>query len=84
MTITTGTRFSSHDARPYTENGERRIHETTVLCEVTSTDDRGFAYTVIEVLTETGRPSFAGTKTGGNMAWFGWEAALANGRVAVA
>jgi hypothetical protein len=78
-----GDQFTRTDARPYTENGTKGVHDTTVLCEIVSTDERGFQYKVVKMIRESGRPSFAGTPTGGTMAWFGWDAALAKGRVEV-
>lgn len=79
--IAIGARFMRTDSLPYTENGAKGIHATTTLCEVTSTDRVGFRYSVVEVLAESGRPSFAGTPTGGSMAWFGFDAAIARGDV---
>ena len=83
MTISTGTRFTKNDERPYRLNGERHYHRQTLLAEVTSTDEVGFEYRIVEVLAEENRPEFAGTPTGGSMAWFGWDAALGRGDVKV-
>lgn len=84
-TLVVGSTFIRRDARPYTENGERGVHETTVRAVVTRVDDVGFAYLVEEVLDEQGRPSFAdGEPLGGSYAWFGFGAAYARGEVEIA
>jgi len=76
-----GTRFIKSAERPYTEDGAKGLHCTEVMYEVTSTDRGGFEAKAVEVVSESGRPSFAGNPLGVSMAWFGWEAALARGDV---
>lgn len=83
-TIKVGTRFTKSGSRRYTErDGSQGTHEYLDLCEVTSLDSIGFAYTVVQRLSETGRPSFGTTVSNGSMAWFGWHAAAARGDVAL-
>lgn len=76
-------RFILKTIRRYTENGERRQHEIELLCEVVSTGEVGFAWKTVEVISEKARPTaFAGhTPEKGEIAWFGWEAALGRGDV---
>lgn len=78
-----GDRFVETDSRPYTEaDGTRGVHETTLLMEVTGISKVGFTYRRIDILAESGRPSFCGEPTTlGSMAWFGWFAAVDKGRV---
>jgi hypothetical protein len=85
MQIQPGTRFTHRHERRYTEDGERRTFSQTVLAEVVSTDAGGFEWRVVEVVSETDRPGFdrSSRPTGGTMAWFGWDAAVARGDVAV-
>ena len=87
MTITqpqVGTRFMRSDSRPYTSaDGTKGVHETVVLNEVTATDMVGFTYVTTALLSESGRPAWAGGLGGGRMAWFGWDAAVARGDVEV-
>lgn len=76
-------RFTRKTSRPYTESGEKRQHEVELLCEVVSTDEVGFSWKTLEVLSETNRPTeFNGfIPEKGETAWFGWEAALGRGDV---
>lgn len=83
MQIAVGTRFTETDSRRWTNGDEKGVHTFTTLNEVTSTDASGFAYKVVEVVAEAGRPTFGTLPTSGSMAWFGWDAALAKGRVEV-
>lgn len=83
MSIQPGTTFTKKDSRPYTENGARGVHETVIRYRITETDQRGFTADVVEIISETGRPSFAGTATGCSMAWFGFDAAIRRGDLTV-
>lgn len=76
-------RFTKNSRSRYTENGERRTHSLQLLCEVTSINAVGFSWRVIEVLSEEDRPTTfeAFVPTGGDTAWFGWDAALGRGDV---
>lgn len=83
-TLKVSDRFTKKSSRRYTEDGERRVHCLTLLCEVTSVNSVGFEWRTVEVLTEENRPTTfeAFVPFEGSTAWFGWEAALTRGDVA--
>ena len=80
-----GSRFTKATRNRYrATDGSHRHHEFVLLCEVVAVDPRGFEYAVVEVLEESGRPEGFPARqapTGGEMAWFGWDAAVARGDV---
>lgn len=78
-----GDRFVETDDRKYTEDGRKGVHHTQVMYEVTAMTHNGFKARVVEVVAESGRPSFAATPQSTSMAWFGWDNAVTHGRVRV-
>lgn len=80
-----GSRFTKVTRNRYrVADGSYRHHEFVLLCEVVAVDARGFEYAVVEVLEESGRPEGFPTRqapTRGEMAWFGWDAAVSRGDV---
>ena len=83
--LTTGSRYTKTTRNRYrVADGSHRHHEFVLLCEVVAVSARGFEYAVVEVLEESGRPEGFPARqapTGGEMAWFGWDAAVARGDV---
>lgn len=78
-----GDRFVATDHRKYTEDGQKGVHHTEVMYEVTALTHNGFEAKAVEVMAESGRPSFAATPESTRMAWFGWDNAVTQGRVRV-
>ena len=81
-----GDRFVESVDRTYTENGSKGIHHTEVMYEVTALTHNGFDARGVEVIAESGRPSFAGKRYPADtstvsMVWFGWDAAVKRGDV---
>lgn len=53
-----GSTFQINEARPYTENGVRGLHISTLLATITGGDGYAVEYEA-EIVDEEGRPSFA-------------------------
>lgn len=84
-TLTVGTRFTKTHSRPWRDaDGVRHYHAYTLECRVTALSESEFSWELLAVLDETDRPEAgAFVPEHGKMAWFGWEAALERGDVAV-
>ena len=66
-----------------TETGAKVVHTWTTKNTVTAVDGVGFTYKVTEVVAEANRPEFAGTPTGGTMAWFALPLYIARGTLRI-
>jgi hypothetical protein len=78
--ITVGTQFHRTTSRPWHDaDGTRRVHVRTDLCTVTEADDDGICWDYEGTVSESDRPSFAGSPLSGVASVDGFAASVARG-----
>ena len=79
-----GTVIDLVDASKYTDaDGNPAVHTIRQRAVITATDEVGFAYTMTDIISETGAPThFAPRRfTSGQTAWFAVDHHIATGRI---
>ena len=81
--LAVGTVIEMDKEGAYIEAGAKVVHAWTIKGTVIAVDGAGFTYEVTEVVAEANRPEFAGTPTGGTMAWFALPLNIARGTLRI-
>jgi hypothetical protein len=76
-----GQTFQSTVTRPYTTDGERRIHTRVTEWEVTECDGEFLAAAAVGIVSEIDRPDFAGYPTELTMLVSSYQRRIATGEI---
>ena len=62
--VSVGERFSMSSSSGWRSGGVRGVHTFVFIVEITATDSTGVEYETVEIVSEVGRPPFAGASNG--------------------